>query len=79
MAWLMQSTEVPSVLAVQAPRQGTPLPGADLWWANIIQQYTAPFYDICELLPEDQREAAPSHATLEVVRGCRRRVLCAAE
>ena len=38
--------------------QALPLPGPD-WWANVIRWHTAPFYDVCELLPEAEREAAP--------------------
>ena len=40
-----------------------PLPDAD-WWATVIRRHTTPFYDIRQLLPEDEREAAPSPAAL---------------
>ena len=40
-----------------------PLPDAD-WWATVIRWHTTPFYDICQLLPEDEQEAAPSPAAL---------------
>src|SRR5882757_7902001 len=32
-----------------------PLPDAD-WWATVIWRHTIPFYDIRQLLPEDERE-----------------------
>ena len=43
--------------------QALPVPNAD-WWANVIRRHTAPFYDIRELLPEHERETAPSPAAL---------------
>jgi hypothetical protein len=43
--------------------QALPLPSPD-WWANVIRLHTAPFYDIRDLLPENQRESAPKPATL---------------
>ena len=35
-----------------------PLPSAD-WWATVVRRHKPPFYDIRELLPEDERETAP--------------------
>jgi len=43
--------------------QALPLPSPD-WWANIIRRHNPPFYDIQELLPEGERESAPSPAAL---------------
>jgi hypothetical protein len=43
--------------------QALPLPSAD-WWTTIVRWHTAPFYDIHELLPENERVIAPSPAAL---------------
>jgi len=43
--------------------QALPVPSPN-WWTTIIQQHEPPFYDIRDLLPEDEREAAPSPAAL---------------
>ena len=42
-----------------------PLPGPD-WWATVIRQHTVPFYNIIQLLPEGEREAAPRPAALSL-------------
>jgi hypothetical protein len=43
--------------------QALPLPSAD-WWTTIVQRHMAPFYDIRELLLENERVIAPSPAAL---------------
>jgi hypothetical protein len=43
--------------------QALPLPSAD-WWTKVVRRHTAPFYDIRELLPENERETAPSPTAL---------------
>jgi hypothetical protein len=60
---LMRNTEVPFVPLVQASRPGSP-PSQRDWWTTVIRWHTPPFYDIRELLPEGERETAPSPAAL---------------
>jgi len=43
--------------------QALPLPSPD-WWGKVIRRHDTPFYDIRELLPEHERESAPSPAAL---------------
>jgi hypothetical protein len=43
--------------------QVLPLPDSD-WWAKVVRWHTVPFYDIRELLPENERETAPIPAAL---------------
>jgi len=43
--------------------QALPSPSPD-WWANVIRRHTPPFYDIRELLPENERATAPIPAAL---------------
>ena len=43
--------------------QALPLPSTD-WWATIVRWHTPPFYDIRDLLPEDERATAPPPAAL---------------
>ena len=38
--------------------QALPLPSAD-WWATVVRRHRPPFYDIRDLLPEDERVTAP--------------------
>jgi hypothetical protein len=51
--------------------QALPLPSAD-WWTTIVRRHTAPFYDIRELLPENERVIAPSPAALGPLHWLRR-------
>lgn len=39
--------------------QMLPIPGEN-WWADIVRRHTVPFYNIRGLLPESERESAPS-------------------
>ena len=43
--------------------QKLPVPKED-WWATVVRRHTAPFYNIRALLPEGEREAAPSPDSL---------------
>src|SRR5258706_2594425 len=40
-----------------------PIPSAD-WWATVIRWHTTPFYDVLDLLSEDQQVGAPIPAAL---------------
>jgi len=44
--------------------QALPLPSAD-WWATVVWQHVLPFYDIRDLLQEDERVTAPRPAALD--------------
>jgi len=43
--------------------QALPLPSAD-WWTTVVWWHTAPFYNICKLLPESEQVTAPVPAAL---------------
>ena len=44
--------------------QALPLPSVD-WWATVVRRHVLPFYDIRDLLPEDERATAPLPAVLD--------------
>ena len=43
--------------------QALPLHSTD-WWTTVVWQHTSPFYDICQLLLEDEQVTAPPPAAL---------------